>query len=120
MPKTSQPKRKKKSEVVFTPLRSWGGWGLALLLLAAVSSVSCGDRSPPPLWPQPPPPTLSEPIGVEDDGDGVQAAVVAADVGGGAEPAEAGATTDVKAEPDPKAKADPKSASDAKTEEDAK
>ena len=25
--------------------------------------AGCGDRAPPPLWPDPPPPTLAEPIG---------------------------------------------------------
>lgn len=31
-----------------------------------VSSIACGDRSPPAMWPEPPPPALAEPIGVAD------------------------------------------------------
>ena len=30
--------------------------------------VGCGDRAPPALWPEPPPPTLAEPIGVQHGG----------------------------------------------------
>ena len=66
---------------------------------------------------------MSEPIGVQDDGDGVQAAVVAADVGGGAEPIEAAEgdpTTDVKADADPKADADSKAKADPKAKPDPK
>ncbi|HWB80629.1 MAG TPA: hypothetical protein VG755_36955 [Nannocystaceae bacterium] len=29
--------------------------------------LGCGDRSPPALWPEPPPPTLARPIGVDLD-----------------------------------------------------
>lgn len=43
------------------------------LSLLCVGLCACADRSPPPLWPQPPPPTLAEPIGVAPDGDGVLA-----------------------------------------------
>jgi hypothetical protein len=34
---------------------------LGLVLLAG-----CGDRSPPALWPEPPPPTLAKPIGIDE------------------------------------------------------
>ena len=36
-------------------------WALGLFVLAA-----CGDRSPPALWPEPPPPTLAKPIGIDE------------------------------------------------------
>lgn len=44
---------------------------IAALAVAGVSA--CGDRAPPPLWPEPPPPTLAEPIG-EGDAEAVDAA----------------------------------------------
>jgi hypothetical protein len=28
--------------------------------------AACGDRSPPALWPEPPPPTLAKPIGIDE------------------------------------------------------
>ena len=37
------------------------------LFLAIASGMGCGDRSPPALWPEPPPPTLARPIGVDID-----------------------------------------------------
>lgn len=36
-------------------------WTLAIGMCLA---LGCGDRSPPAMWPEPPPPTLAEPIGV--------------------------------------------------------
>jgi hypothetical protein len=36
-------------------------------LLIALPLFGCGDRSPPALWPEPPPPTLAHPIGVDID-----------------------------------------------------
>ncbi len=37
-----------------------------LFCLLPWAIVGCGDRSPPALWPEPPPPALAEPIGVAD------------------------------------------------------
>ena len=34
------------------------------MLVAA--GAACGDRSPPALWPEPPPPTLAKPIGIDE------------------------------------------------------
>lgn len=31
------------------------------------AAAGCGDRSPPALWPDPPPPTLAAPIGVDEE-----------------------------------------------------
>ena len=40
---------------------------LALVWSALVwSALGCGDRSPPAMWPEAPPPTLAVPIGVSD------------------------------------------------------
>ncbi|MFO0632292.1 MAG: hypothetical protein U0168_05515 [Nannocystaceae bacterium] len=44
-----------------TAPRRWLGVMLASVALPA----GCGDRSPPALWPEPPPPTLAHPIGVD-------------------------------------------------------
>jgi hypothetical protein len=35
-------------------------WALVVVALAG-----CGDRSPPALWPEAPPPTLAKPIGID-------------------------------------------------------
>lgn len=42
---------------------------LGLFALAA-----CGDRSPPALWPEPPPPTLAKPIGIDEPPDATEVA----------------------------------------------
>lgn len=39
--------------------------GIASLLATMLLVAACGDRAPPPLWPEPPPPTLAKPIGQE-------------------------------------------------------
>lgn len=36
---------------------------VTIALVAALTG--CGDRAPPALWPEPPPPTLAEPIGAQ-------------------------------------------------------
>ncbi len=43
-------------------LHSWPAAALAGAMMLA-GLVGCADRAPPPLWPEPPPPTLAEPIG---------------------------------------------------------
>lgn len=37
-----------------------------LSCVSLAATVACGDRSPPALWPDAPPPTLAAPIGVDD------------------------------------------------------
>jgi hypothetical protein len=69
------------------------------------------------LWPQPPPPTLSEPIGVADDGDGVQAHSLQPDVGAGQEVSDADELPDaVDAKADPETKAEPNAEPEAESE----
>ena len=41
---------------------SAAGWALVAV---ALGPHGCSGRAPPPLWPEPPPPTLAEPIGIE-------------------------------------------------------
>jgi len=38
----------------------------AVAVVGLLLVCACGDRAPPALWPEPPPPTLAHPIGVED------------------------------------------------------
>ena len=40
------------------------GPAATVMLGWVVLACACGDRSPPALWPEPPPPTLAVPIGV--------------------------------------------------------
>ena len=82
-----------------------------------VLATACGDRAPPALWPEPPPPTLAEPIGVGDTtGDrdpeptrATEPATEPAPAGdeSGAQPAPP-PEPDAKAEPAADAKAPPK------------
>ena len=44
-------------------LRGMGVRTVGLIWLGL--QAGCGDRSPPPLWPDPPPPVLAKPIGIE-------------------------------------------------------
>jgi hypothetical protein len=43
-------------------------WTVAVAAAAAVIAplLGCGDRAPPALWPEPPPPTLAAPIGIDE------------------------------------------------------
>jgi hypothetical protein len=45
----------------------WAAGRVVRWCIASGVVVGCGDRSPPALWPDPPPPTLAAPIGVDDD-----------------------------------------------------
>ena len=55
----------------------------AFAVFALVALSGCVDKTPPPLWPTPPPPTLAQPIGVaaragQGDGGGPGGAVAPA------------------------------------------
>jgi hypothetical protein len=39
--------------------------GAVAAAVAALLTGACVDKTPPPLWPTPPPPTLAEPLGVK-------------------------------------------------------
>ncbi|MBK8238480.1 MAG: hypothetical protein IPK74_23370 [Deltaproteobacteria bacterium] len=68
----------------------------ALASAACWMLAGCGDRSPPALWPEPPPPTLARPIGVEQDAAAVVtgAADVASPSTPAHEPGEAASSTE--------------------------
>jgi hypothetical protein len=65
----------------------------AFVVFALVALSSCVDKTPPPLWPTPPPPTLAVPIGVVTAPE-----TAAVQSGPGSAPA---AASPVPAEPDP-------------------
>jgi hypothetical protein len=50
-------------------MRGRAAHALSSVALASLASLGCGDRAPPALWPEPPPPTLAAPIGI-DEGEG--------------------------------------------------
>ena len=66
-------------------------------LVAVLSVAACGDRAPPALWPEPPPPTLAKPIGVEDP-EGMDATAKAEAEAAAAAEAEAAAQAAAQAE----------------------
>lgn len=84
--------------MIAAPRRSHARAVVGVLLASVASLLGCGDRSPPALWPEPPPPTLAHPIGVDtpDPGDAADAGAPAASEPGESEPSEPG-TSDAAA-----------------------
>lgn len=79
---------------------------VARLLVAVLLVAACGDRAPPPLWPEPPPPTLAKPIGQKagsPDADGAESdddAETTAGAAGDREPGRRDASAEPPSDPE--------------------